>query len=389
MTTADRYARQRLIQWWDQDRLRAARVFVAGCGALGNEVLKNLALLGIGRLLLVDFDRVEPSNLSRTVLFNEADIGRPKALAAAEALARLNPEVRAQPIDGDLYHDVGLGYYRHSNLVIGCLDSLAARSQVGLCCLLAGVPYLDGGMWSLGGEVRWFLGGEGPCFECTLTEGDRERSRERRSCSGFRAPPDEGPGPGAETTPVPTVATTASVIGGLLAQEAAKWLCGHPVLAGRAFVYNGQAMTLHRAELVRDPQCPNDHIPYAGVIEIPRKAGDMTARELCALACGEVAGPRGPGDDEPIVELGRDVLLAWACGACGRREEGRPLGRVLEAERHCPSCGASREPEVIHSLGAASPYADVPLERLAVPPGEVLAVRCRGELRFCELTADV
>src|SRR5262245_48450748 len=75
---SDRYARQQLIEWWDQERLRNARVLVAGAGALGNEVSKNLALLGVGHLLLVDADRVEHSNLSRTVLFQDHDVGRSK-----------------------------------------------------------------------------------------------------------------------------------------------------------------------------------------------------------------------------------------------------------------------------------------------------------------------
>ena len=70
----DRYARLRLIAWWDQDKLAASRVMVVGAGALGNEVLKNLALLGIGTVYLVDFDRIEQSNLTRSVLFRPATV---------------------------------------------------------------------------------------------------------------------------------------------------------------------------------------------------------------------------------------------------------------------------------------------------------------------------
>ena len=67
---ADLYPR---LSWFKQDRLRAANVMVVGCGALGNEVLKNLALFGVGHLVVVDFDVVEPSNLTRSILFNRAD----------------------------------------------------------------------------------------------------------------------------------------------------------------------------------------------------------------------------------------------------------------------------------------------------------------------------
>jgi molybdopterin/thiamine biosynthesis adenylyltransferase len=175
----------------------------------------------------VDFDRIELSNLSRTLLFRDADVGRSKARVAAKVAARLNPDVDLRSMDGDLFYDVGLGFYRHADLVVGGLDSLAARSQVGLSCALAGVPFLDGGMWALGGEVRWFMSGDGPCFECTLNDADRERAYERRSCTGFRV---EGVEPYERH--VPTTVSTAAVIGGLLAQETARYLCGIAVHGG-------------------------------------------------------------------------------------------------------------------------------------------------------------
>src|SRR4051812_5845022 len=89
----DRYSRLRLIPWWRQERLAAARVLVVGAGALGNEVLKNLALLGVGTVHVIDLDEVEPSNLSRSVLFRAGDGGRAKAVVAAERVREINPEM--------------------------------------------------------------------------------------------------------------------------------------------------------------------------------------------------------------------------------------------------------------------------------------------------------
>ena len=85
---------------FSQEVLAAARVMVIGCGALGNEVLKHLALMGVGRLTVVDFDRVEADNLPRSVLFTAADAeaGRPKVEAAAERLRQLNPGVTVVPV---------------------------------------------------------------------------------------------------------------------------------------------------------------------------------------------------------------------------------------------------------------------------------------------------
>src|SRR5690242_1832673 len=90
---ADRYARQVLVPGWAQTRLAAATAVVAGTGALGNEVAKNLALAGVGRLVLCDPDVVDTGNLSRATLFTAADVGRRKVDAAADALARLVPSV--------------------------------------------------------------------------------------------------------------------------------------------------------------------------------------------------------------------------------------------------------------------------------------------------------
>lgn len=373
----DRYARQRMIAWWRQDRLSTATVLVAGVGALGNEVAKNLALLGVGRLVLVDFDRVEPSNLSRAVLFDDHSVGAPKVKAAAAALARLNPEVAVQTIEGDVFHDVGLGWYRHSQLAIGCLDNLAARSQVGLSCALAGIPHLDGGMWALGGEVRWFNSGEGPCFDCTLAPDDWQRATERRSCSGFASSdPSEPAG-------APTLATTAAIVGGLLAQEAAKWLCGQPVPMGKALVYNGQALTLHRAELTRNPACRSSHQSYQAVESLPVKAAETTPRALLELA------RNGSPKEGFSLELGRDFLLALHCPNCGRHDEiNRLWAKVPETERTCPHCGTTRQGETIHTIEPDTPWADRSLATLGVPPTEVLAVSTPAGLRFYELSGD-
>src|SRR5690348_12798708 len=122
----DRYGRLRLISWWRQERLQAARVLVVGAGALGNEVLKNLALVGLGTIEVIDLDVVEPSNLSRSVLFRTEDGGRPKAEVAAARARELNPEIRIVARHGDVITDLGLGAFADVELVIGCLDNREA-----------------------------------------------------------------------------------------------------------------------------------------------------------------------------------------------------------------------------------------------------------------------
>src|SRR5438876_7396091 len=115
----DPFERQRRIDWWDQNVLRSARIMVVGAGALGNEALKNLALLGVGSLFIVDFDTISGSNLSRTVLFRKQDIGREKAAAAADATRQMALEATARVayFHGDLVWDLGLGTYRRMDVV--------------------------------------------------------------------------------------------------------------------------------------------------------------------------------------------------------------------------------------------------------------------------------
>jgi molybdopterin/thiamine biosynthesis adenylyltransferase/predicted RNA-binding Zn-ribbon protein involved in translation (DUF1610 family) len=378
---ADRYDRQRRIEGWNQAALLRARVLVAGAGALGNELIKNLVLLGVGHLLVVDFDHIELSNLSRTVLFRDRDVGRAKAQAAVEAAERLNPDVDLRALDGDLFYDVGLGIYRHCDLVVGGLDNLAARSQVGVSCALTGVPFLDGGMWALGGEVRWFMPGEGPCFECTLSDEDRERAHERRSCTGFRIEDFEFPDGERHT---PTTVSTAAVIGGLLAQETARYLCGWEVHAGQAAVYNGLALTMHRTTLSRDPDCPY-HTSYRDVIELDARAAGLTGSALLKRAETDLSAGA-------ILELGRDFLLDFRCPNCGRTESiDAPLGRVDVEQERCPHCGATREAHIISHLDGSEPHAKHQLSALGIPPGEIIAVRAGDQelLRLYELTGDV
>ena len=98
----DRLGTFSFISWWEREKVENARVMVVGAGALGNEVIKNLTLMGIGHIFIVDFDTIELANLSRSVLFRESDSGRKKAEVAAARAKELNPNVHVQYFHGDI-----------------------------------------------------------------------------------------------------------------------------------------------------------------------------------------------------------------------------------------------------------------------------------------------
>ena len=230
--TEDRFDRFRRIDWWDQAKMRDARVLVVGAGALGNEVIKNLALLGIGNVAIVDMDHIEESNLCRSVLFRQQDEGRPKAEVAAQAALGIYPAMNVIALVGNLMADVGLGWFRWADVVVGALDNREARVAVNSSCAQTGRAWIDGGIEVLNGIVRGFAPPETACYECTMGQADWDQLNKRRSCSLLARHAFAGGG-------TPTTPTTASVIGAIQAQEVVKRLHDLAALSGSGFVFEG------------------------------------------------------------------------------------------------------------------------------------------------------
>src|ERR1051325_3195093 len=214
-----RFARLEAIEWWDQALLARSKILVIGAGALGNEVLKNLALLGIGNVVIADMDHVELSNLSRSVLFPQSDENKPKAECAAAAARQIFPDIKIKALTGNVLADLGLGYVRWADIVIGALDNREARVFVNSACARVGRPWIDGGIEFFNGIVRGFAPPATACYECTMSSVDWDLINKRRSCSllARRALAQRG---------TPTTPTTASIIGAIQATEQIKYLNG-------------------------------------------------------------------------------------------------------------------------------------------------------------------
>jgi len=355
----ERFSRFGLIEWWRQSRVGAARTVVVGAGALGNEVIKDLALLGVGRLAIIDFDRVEISNLSRSALFRTADAGQPKAEVAARAARGIYPGMRAVGLVADVVHGVGAGLLRWADVVIGALDNREARLAVNRICYRVGTVWIDGGIEALSGVARVFVPPQSPCYECSMSDLDWKLLAQRHSCSLLNREL-------VAFGHVPTTPTTAAVIAGIQCQEALKLIHGRPSsLTGKGFVFEGLDHGSYVVSYSRNPGCLS-HDPLETIVDTGRRSDSATGREALGWA-RDALGPQAR-----LVFL-RDLLLGFDCSACGSSERVfRPLDAVTEDEGRCPACGARRAPRLFHSLDGTEDFLDLTLAELGVPPWDVV-----------------
>jgi adenylyltransferase/sulfurtransferase len=371
----DRLGTFELISWWQREKVESAKVLVIGAGALGNEVIKNLALMGVGNILVVDFDKIEAANLSRSVLFRESDTQRSKAEVVAARAKSLNPQIHVQYLDGDVTVDLGLGVIRRMDAVIGCLDNREARLALNRFCYWMNKAWVDGAIQELLGLVRVFVPGQGACYECTLTEQARRELSLRYSCP-LLAREDILLGK------VPTTPTIASIVGAMQAQEALKVIHGLPVEPGKVVHINGMTNEMHTTAYVAREDCES-HWTYGEIVELPARAEHTTLDDMLRIARADLG-------DEAVLDLDHELITSLTCPNCQTREETlRPLNEVSFEAAHCPTCGLLRETTMTHRITGEETFLQRTLASVGVPPLHILRAHNAVEFRFYELTGDL
>jgi len=358
----DRYSRFRLIPWWDQKKLQSARVLVIGAGALGNEILKNLVLLGFERIVIVDLDKIEESNLSRSILYRSSDVGSYKAEAAARSVLALSPNVKVKPLVANVVQDCGLGIFAWSDVIIAGLDNREARLWINRCAWKMNRPWIDGAIEGINGVAKVFVAGAAPCYECTLGETDWKLLEQRMSCNLLlREANTEGK--------VATTPTISSVIAGIEVQEAVKLLHGMPTLAGSGFVFEGLNHTSYKVEYTANPDCMS-HFTFENVTELARKSSEWTLEDLRRRGVEDLGTP------DVAVEFSRDIVRELECPACGAKEEiFAPVGSIKYEQGRCPREGEMRVVKTIHSYDGSEDLGKRSLDRLGLPLFDVFTVR--------------
>jgi adenylyltransferase/sulfurtransferase len=315
-------ARQELITWWDQSKLRAANVLVVGAGALGNEIVKNLALVGVGNITIVDMDTIELSNLSRCIFFRESDDGSYKAEVLAREAERLNPYTKTRFFTTPV-QDLGDAYLQQFNLIIAGLDNREARVWLGGAARRAGKVWIDAAIEGLMGKVQTFTP-DGPCYACTMSEKDWELLAHRKACKLLGT--DE-----ILAGHTPTNATTSSIIAGIQTQEAIKYLAevdpSMHALENKAWRMIGEQMATFASFIEIDEYCPFhfDPIETSNHTQLPK-----TLIELWSTL---------PLAEDTQISFYDDFLFIHGCSTCGTAPT-FGYKDLLKKQGVCNKCGA-------------------------------------------------
>lgn len=379
-----------LLSWFKKEKVRDARVLVAGAGALGNEVVKNLALFGVGHIYVVDFDQIEITNLTRSVLFREEDAVNHayKAEIVAKRAMEINPQIKVTPIVGNLFSEVGLGLYRSVDVVIGCLDSRIARYLLNRLSFRAGKTWIDGSIENLTGTVRVYSPGVS-CYECGLSREEFTNIMLRTGCADVVR--NQGSAGRVATTPI-----SASIVGALQVQEAMKVIHldtdaakQFQTLQGKMLRYEGMTLTTNIYRFASWKNTCPAHDQWDNVIPCEGLSAELTVADALALLHKTL--------DTKIVEINMLNNKFIDCIISDQPEkEFRVMIPESKLDDHIKHDAELRQlsyrtlfhKHFYENIDESFPYQELTLRQIGIPAFDVVQVSTEKGVFYVELTAD-
>jgi len=405
-STTDRYARLRDIL--PVDALSASFAIVGGSGVLGNEIVKNLALLGVGKVLICDFDDIELHNLTRSILFRQDDRGKLKSDVACARLEEINPDVHTISFP-DSIGQLGLGFFRRADMIFATFDGMYPRYVINEACMQLGKVWVDGGMSAMDhtrGGVSVYDGSDPDTF--CITCGDKPASVAQRisrmtgflGCNAYEKALGELGG-------VPTTPMMASVIGGIQTSAAVSMVFKElDTEEGILWPFGLWEVDIGSLECTRIRKLKRASCYFHETVE--RIADEAivarddwtseatTPRDILDCASADLS------NKSLMIELPGNLYTEGFCSACGQSWDLFMLTstyRVREERILCPKCGEGSfqnklDKGQIAEIGYDSPYLDMPLAQLGWRPLDVVKVVKFDALgdeemtRYYEITGD-
>jgi len=278
-----------------QKKLKAASVLLIGSGGLGAPASMYLAAAGIGRMGLVDFDRVDLSNMQRQILFSTDDVGVAKLEAAKRRLAGLNPNIEIETHEERLSAENAMRLVSNYDIVIDGTDNFPTRYCVNDACVLTNKPNVYGSIFRFEGQSTLFVPGAGPCYRCLYPE-----------------PPPPGMVPSCAEGGV--LGILPGLIGVIQATEAVKFILGiGDSLCGRLVMFNALEMSFREVKLRRDPNCPicgdkpkiKELIDYEQFCGIRGEESDKIIREdeIPEISVQDLKGKLDSGEKFTLIDV--------------------------------------------------------------------------------------
>jgi len=230
----ERYNRQIMV--WSieaQEKLKKSTVLVVGAGGLGSAVSLYLTAAGVGRLIIIDPQEVELSNLNRQVLHWTPDIGRQKVESAKEKLENLNPHVKVEAVAEKFTEKNAARLLGQADVAVDAADNWATRFTLNRACVKLGKPFVHAGVRGMYGQLTVVYPGKGPCLRCIIP----------------RTPPEEAP--------LPVIGALPGIMGTIEALEALKLITGHgKPLIGKLLIFDGNRGETTILTVKRRTNCP-------------------------------------------------------------------------------------------------------------------------------------
>ncbi len=229
-----RYDRQLIIPGFGaegQEKLKKASVAIAGAGGLGSVIAIYLAVAGIGRIRLIDSDKVEAANLNRQILHTEKDIGRNKVDSAREKLSALNSEITIDPVCEVIGDNNVFTLFDDCDVIVDALDNIPTRYLINKAAVHRSIPLVHGAVSGFQGRATTIIPGKTPCLACLYRK--------------F-----------LPKTVTPVIGVAPAVIGSIEATEVIKYITGlGELLLNRMLLYDGLCLKFTEVSLRKHPEC--------------------------------------------------------------------------------------------------------------------------------------